>query len=83
MYPAYLDEAQHELCTDAQEVFDLALDAEAVHAMMFMSALEGLDDYRERAAYYVCTECGWVCTGVNFRHCVLCNSSKDRFERRD
>jgi rubrerythrin len=83
VYPAYLDQAQREFCTAAQEVFDLALEAEAVHAMMFMTALDGLEDYRQRSTYYVCMVCGWVCTGVNFRHCVLCNSAKDRFERVD
>jgi rubrerythrin len=83
VYPAYLDQAQKELCSDAGEVFDLALDAEAVHAMMFMTALDGLEDYRERTLYNVCTDCGWVCSGVNFRHCVLCNSAKERFEQID
>lgn len=83
VYPAYLEQAQRELCPDAQEVFDLALDAEAVHAMTFMTALDGLEDYRHRTTYYVCMDCGWVCTGMNFRHCVLCNSAKERFERID
>jgi rubrerythrin len=81
MYPQYMEQARNDQCDEAVEVFDSASDGESVHAMMLVTALEGLEDYRERSTYFVCTACGWVCTGVNFKRCVLCNSNKDRFER--
>jgi rubrerythrin len=81
MYPQFMEQARNDRCDDAVEVFDSTADGEAVHAMMFVTALEGLEDYRERTAYQVCMVCGWVCAGVNFKRCVLCNSNKDRFER--
>ncbi len=81
MYPQFMEQARCDQCEEAVEVFDSASDGEAVHAMMFAAALESLEDYRERSAYLVCMVCGWVSTGVNFKRCVLCNCSKDRFER--
>ncbi len=81
MYPEYADEARRDHCEEAVKAFESASDAEEAHAMMFAAALESLDDYRERSEYYVCTVCGWVSTGKNFKKCVLCNNPRDRFDK--
>jgi len=81
MYPQFSEQARKDGCQDAVETFDSASDAESVHALMFAAAMESLEDYSERATYYVCMMCGWVSTGPNFVRCVLCNNPKDRFDK--
>jgi rubrerythrin len=83
MYPSFARQAQLDDCLDAKQSFRMAAEGEAVHAMLFVTAMENIDEYRERSAYDVCTHCGWVCSGVNFKRCVFCDSGKDRFERID
>jgi rubrerythrin len=81
MYPAYAKQAKFDHCPEAQQSFRMAAEGEAVHAMLFVTALESLEEYREKSAYDVCMVCGWVCSGIHFRQCVLCDSNRDRFER--
>jgi rubrerythrin len=83
MYPIFAKQAQDDDCREAKQSFRMAAEGEAVHAMLFLTAMESIDEYRVRAPYDVCTSCGWVCSGINFRRCVFCDSQKDRFERID
>ena len=83
MYPEFAELARVEHCDGAVDSFESASEAEAAHAHMFALALAGLNDHRERCTYYVCTLCGWVATGSNFKRCVLCNNPKERFDRVD
>jgi rubrerythrin len=83
VYPAFAVQAQQEDCREARHSFRMAAEGEAVHAMLFITALESIDEYRARSPYEVCMNCGWVCSGVHFRRCVFCDSERDRFERID
>ena len=82
MYPSYAKQAKLDLCPEAQHSFRMAAEGEAVHAMLFITALENIEEYRERSAYDVCMVCGWVCSGIHFRRCVLCDASRDKFEQK-
>ena len=83
MYPSFAKQAQLDECREAKQSFRMAAEGEAVHAMLFVTALESIDEYRERSPYDVCMNCGWVCSGIHFRRCVFCDSERDRFEQID
>jgi rubrerythrin len=83
MYPTFAKQAQLDDCPEAKQSFRMAAEGEAVHAMLFVTALESIDEYRQRSPYDVCTNCGWVCSGIHFRRCVFCDSQRDRFQQID
>jgi rubrerythrin len=83
MYPAFARQAAHDDCVEAKQSFRMAAEGEAVHAMLFITAMESIDEYRKRSPYDVCMNCGWVCSGIHFRRCVFCDSQRDRFEQID
>ncbi len=81
MYPEFAAQARTDKCPEAVRSFEQAADAEAVHALMFGAALESMEDYRERTTYYVCTNCGWVSTGANFKRCIICHAPRESFDK--
>src|SRR6185369_9310165 len=57
MYPAFARQAQDDDCRDARQSFRMAAEGEAVHAMLFVTAMESIDEYRHRSPYDVCMTC--------------------------
>ena len=80
MYPEFARQARNDECPEAVVTFELAAHAEAEHALLFAAALDGLEDYTEKSEYYICSSCGWLTAGKNFRKCTLCSTARDSFD---
>jgi rubrerythrin len=83
MYPTFLRQARLEkLSPAAARTFHLAQKAEAEHAALFNQTLQELERLRGGAqAYYVCPVCGFMSSKADGRHCPVCSTPADRFEK--
>lgn len=78
MYPGFITEAEAEGSTQAKRVFELANEAEKVHADLYKKALAELDTKKD-ADYYVCEVCGHVNEGSAPDKCPICGAPKTKF----
>ncbi|PKM80297.1 MAG: rubrerythrin [Firmicutes bacterium HGW-Firmicutes-14] len=79
MYPGFIKEAEKEGQNRAKAVFDLANEAEKVHANLYTKALEALEQKKD-IEYYVCEICGNVEEGSAPDKCSICGAPKEKFK---
>jgi len=81
MYPTYIKEAEASALRDAVRSFDLALQAETVHARHYGEAMKNMEAQRVQATFYVCLVCGEVTDNPSEAEpCPICNAPKERFD---
>jgi rubrerythrin len=80
MYPEFVAEAKESRQNAAARTFSYALEAEAEHAKLFRTALEGLKVDQGEVCYYVCPVCGYTTADINLVRCAICNNPRERFE---
>ena len=82
MYPKFMDEAQKEKNGDAVRGFNYAMMAEAEHAKLYKTALDNLDSWKEKTAFYVCPTCGYtVATLDGMPICPICGTASTDYEK--
>ena len=84
MYPGFIETAIAEDCMDALVSFDMASDAEAVHAKLYAEALEILKttgtDEAVASVWYVCPKCGNLFNTVeDVGACSICGVGSTSF----
>ncbi len=80
MYPGFIKEAEASGFQDAVRTFDLALQAETVHAKLYAAALADLEAQRAPTTFYVCLVCGEVTDDpAETERCPICNAGKEKF----
>lgn len=80
MYPEFIREAQSQNNAAAVNTFQLALDAEAVHARLYTEALNNLEAQRQKTTFYVCVVCGYTTDDANLVRCAICDAPREKFE---
>jgi len=88
MYPDFLREAEAQKNSAARRTFHFALEAEKEHARLYAKALEHIQHcvdkscqkLSNKAAYYVCPECGFTTDKADFDRCPVCAHSREDFE---
>ena len=87
MYPGFLATAQTEGETDAAHIFNLARQAEQVHAGNYSDALSHLDNATylnsKYAVVYRCPVCGEVVTELPSSRCPICGTDAATFVKYD
>lgn len=85
MYPPFIDEAEREKNSRAQQSFEYANAVEQVHHKYFEAALKALNESRKpkEEAIYVCDVCGNTVTGNAPDTCPICGSPRSSFKRID
>ncbi|MBI5091123.1 MAG: rubrerythrin [Candidatus Hydrogenedentes bacterium] len=79
MYPEFIAKARKDNNKDALRSFNFAKTAEAEHAKLYKTALDGLDTWKEAKTFYVCPICGYTTTSLNFEKCVSCFTPKEKY----
>ncbi len=82
MYPGFIEEAKQEGQTAAGRSFNLANEAEKVHAELFkkaLAALEGGGDL-EVEGFYLCPVCGYVAADHAPDKCPICGAPAKSFK---
>jgi len=80
MYPEFIEAAKRENATAAIRTFTLAMRVEAVHAVLYQSALNQLKEYRgANHTYYVCPDCGNTLEELTILKCLICGHPKSGF----
>ena len=84
MYPGFIEIATSEDCMDALVSFDMASDAEAVHAKLYAEALDILKttgtDEAVASVWYVCPKCGNLFNTVeDVDVCSICGVESTSF----
>ena len=84
MYPGFIETAIAEDCMDALVSFDMASDAEAVHAKLYAEALDILKttgtDEAVASVWYVCPKCGNLFNTVeDVDACSICGVNSTSF----
>lgn len=80
MYPAFIKEAEISGYKDAVRTFDLAMQAETVHAKLYGEALANLEAQRVQTTFYVCLVCGEVTDKPEeTERCPICNAPREKF----
>ncbi|NYB74889.1 rubrerythrin family protein [Sedimentibacter hydroxybenzoicus DSM 7310] len=77
MYPEFIKAAESEGNKAAINTFNLAMEAEKVHAKLYKEALESIDN-TEEIFYYLCPVCGNIETFVPER-CSICGVLGSKF----
>ncbi|MDR2780448.1 MAG: rubrerythrin family protein, partial [Synergistaceae bacterium] len=80
MYPDFQKDAKAEGHDGAYKAFDLAREAEIVHAKLYKDAFENLDK-REDVEYYLCPVCGYVEKGKTPAECPICKAKGASFKK--
>lgn len=78
MYPAFIKDAQAENNKAALRTFNLANEAEKVHAQLYQKALESLEPGKDES-YLVCPVCGYIAEGEAPDKCPICGTAKEKF----
>ncbi len=80
MYPSFIKEAEASGYKDAVHTFDLAMQAETVHAKLYAAALANVEAQRVPTTFYVCLVCGEVTDNPEeTEHCPICKAPKEKF----
>ncbi len=80
MYPEFIKVAQQENNAAAIRTFNYAFEAETEHARLYADALATLNAKKPKAAYIVCTVCGYTAEKLDGARCPVCNNPKEKFE---
>lgn len=82
MYPAYLEVAKLQEEGGAQRSFNYALEAEKIHARMYLNAREQAktDQDIELATVYICPVCGHTVEGEAPDRCPICGAKKELYK---
>jgi len=82
MYPGFMEQAKNVNNMEAVRTFRFAMEAEAEHAKYYTEALNNLDDWKEaKFPFFVCPQCGYTTTEVNFANCPQCGEPKEDFTK--
>jgi rubrerythrin len=83
MYPSYIRTAKKEKNTQAVWSFNVANQAEHVHANLFKKVIEALKSGKEPAKvdYYVCSVCGNIFENETPAKCPICGAPKEKIFR--
>ncbi|RJQ39185.1 MAG: rubrerythrin family protein [Nitrospiraceae bacterium] len=79
MYPGFITEAESEQKTQARHSFELANEAEKVHAALYKKALEALEQ-KSDTEYFVCEICGNIASGNAPDKCSICGAPSTKFK---
>ncbi len=82
MYPEFLAAAKEEKNKQAAWSFDVANKVEAVHAKLYLKAIDAVKAKKEMAKvdYYVCGTCGNTIEGEpTFDKCPICGAPRAQF----
>lgn len=80
MYPEFIEEAKRQNVTAAVRTFTLAMKVEAIHATLYLDALEKLEERRGAShTYYVCPDCGNTLEELTIVKCLICGHPKGGF----
>lgn len=80
MYPEMIEGARGEGNKAAERTFRFANEVEKVHARLYQSMLDGLDDEGEYP-YYVCPVCGYTAEREAPGSCPVCGAKGELFEK--
>ena len=83
MYPAMIEESKEEGNKVAERSFSYANSVEEVHAGLYQSALETLDNPMDVDCYYVCSVCGYTCENEPPESCPVCGAKPKAFLKVD
>ena len=80
MYPEFIETAKRQNANAAVRTFTLALEVEAVHAVLYQDALDNLEKRKGMShTYYVCPDCGNTLEELNILKCLVCGQPKSAF----
>ena len=82
MYPPFIDEAKAENHSVALRSFQMANEAEKVHAELYKKALASLDK-KEVYDVYLCTVCGHVAENHAPDQCPICGAKTVAYKKID
>ena len=82
MYPPMLKQAEADNHR-AKRMFGLAAQAEAVHAKLYKSALEAIQQGKDltETSFYLCLVCGHIELGKAPEACPICGAKREKFVR--
>lgn len=78
MYPDFITEAEAEGSSQAKHAFELANEAEKIHAELYKQASAQLDEKGD-TTYHVCEICGNIVEGEAPDKCSICGAPKNKF----
>ncbi|MBI4180472.1 MAG: rubrerythrin family protein [Chloroflexi bacterium] len=83
MYPPFIEQAEVENNTRAQQSFEYANEVEQIHHSLYQTALKAVEDGQplKDETYFVCQVCGNTVTGAVPDKCPICGSSSKAFKR--
>jgi rubrerythrin len=80
MYPEFIKQAKEADENAAIKTFTYAQEAEAEHAKYYSEALANLTNWKEaKLGFYVCPECGYTTSSLDFENCPECETAKALF----
>lgn len=79
MYPDFIKEANAENNAAAVRTFNLANEAEKVHAELYKKALANLES-GESYDYYICTVCGHIAEKGAPEKCPICGAKSQAYK---
>ncbi len=82
MYPPMIEQAKAEN-HKARRMFEMASQAEAVHAKLYAMALEAVQNGKDLDAdvFYMCPVCGDIEIGQPPEKCPICGAKGDRYQK--
>ena len=83
MYPAYDAVAKLQSEKGAEKSIHFALEAEKIHAKMYLDAKKQVEKGKDISsdAVYICPVCGYTHIGDPPDYCPVCSVSKDKFRK--
>ena len=79
MYPPMVEQAEAE-GHKARRMFKYAVEAEAVHARLYLMALEAAEQGKDLdAEFYLCPVCGHIEIGKPTEACPICNTKAEKY----
>lgn len=79
MYPGFIKEAEEEASSQAKRAFNLANEAEKVHAELYKKALANLASKADMD-YFICTVCGYIHENGVPDRCPVCGAAPKAFK---
>lgn len=82
MYPAYLTVAELQGEAGAKRAIHYALEAEKIHARMYVKAQEAAEKGQdvELGTVYICPVCGYTVEGEAPEYCPVCGAPREKFK---